>query len=99
MYFVARKVSMPSVESMQKKERAQEQGEDMYLDFSKQLNQLINTYFSIEKQGKLLNISNDFFSEEMEVQIAGSEEERNELIPLCYIETHREKAELESEVK
>ena len=71
----------------------------MYLDFSKQLNQLINTYFSIEKQGKLLNISNDFFSEEMEVQIAGSEEERNELIPLCYIETHREKAELESEVK
>ena len=71
----------------------------MYLDFSKQLNQLINTYFSIEKQGKLLNISNDLFSEEMEVQIAGSEEERNELIPLCYIETHREKAELESEVK
>ena len=53
MYFVARKVSMPSVESMQKKERAQEQGEDMYLDFSKQLNQLINTYFGIEKQGKL----------------------------------------------
>ena len=61
MYFVARKVSMPSVESMQKKERAQEEGEDMYLDFSKQLNQLINTYFSIEKQGKLLIVSNDFF--------------------------------------
>ena len=99
MYFVARKVSMPSVESMQKKERAQEQGEDMYLDFSKQLNQLINTYFGIEKQGKLYIVFNDFFSEEMEVQIAGSEEERNELIPLCYIETHREKAELESEVK
>ena len=71
----------------------------MYLDFSKQLNQLINTYFGIEKQGKLYIVSNDFFSEEMEVQIAGSEEERNELIPLCYIETHREKAELESEVK
>ena len=71
----------------------------MYLDFSKQLNQLINTYFSIEKQGKLLIVSNDLYIEEMEVQIAGSEEERNELIPLCYIETHREKAELESEVK
>ena len=38
-------------------------------------------------------------SEDMEVQISGSEEERNLLIPLCYIETHREKAELESEVK
>ena len=61
MYFVARKVSMPSVESMQKKERAQEEGEDMYLDFSKQLNRLINTYFSIEKQGKLFIVSNDFF--------------------------------------
>ena len=61
MYFVARKVSMPSVESMQKKERAQEQGEDMYLDFSKQLNQLINTYFGIEKQGKLYIVLNDFF--------------------------------------
>ena len=71
----------------------------MYLDFSKQLNQLINTYFSIEKQGKLSIVSNDLYLEEMEVQIAGSEEERNELIPLCYIETHREKAELESEVK
>ena len=35
----------------------------------------------------------------MEVQIAGSEDERNLLIPLCYIETHREKAELESEAK
>ena len=38
-------------------------------------------------------------SEDMEVQIAGSEEERNLLIPLCYVETHREKAELESEAK
>ena len=33
----------------------------MYLDFSKQLNQLINTYFGIEKQGKLYIVSNDFF--------------------------------------
>ena len=33
------------------------------------------------------------------MQIAGSEEERNLLMPLCYVETHREKAELESEVK
>jgi len=59
----------------------------MYRDFSKQLNQLINTYFTISKE------------EDMEVQIAGSEEERNLLIPLCYVETHREKAELESEAK
>ena len=52
MYFVARKVSMPTVESMQKREKMQEEGQDMYLDFSKQLNQLINTYFTISKEGK-----------------------------------------------
>ena len=58
MYFVARKVSMPTVESMHKKEKMQEPGEDMYLDFSKQLNKLINTYFTIAKEGKFINHSN-----------------------------------------
>lgn len=59
----------------------------MYMEFSKALNQLINTYFLIEKE------------EDMEVQIAGSEEERNSMMPLLYVESHREKAELESEIK
>ena len=35
----------------------------------------------------------------MEVQVAGSEEERNLLMPTAYIDTHRDKAELESEIK
>lgn len=36
MYFVARKVSMPSIEVMQKKEKSQDGSkEQMYLDFSK----------------------------------------------------------------
>ena len=35
----------------------------------------------------------------MEVQIAGSESERNIMMPLAYIDTHREKAEVESEIK
>jgi len=35
----------------------------------------------------------------MEIQIAGSEQERNELMPLLYVSSHREKAELESEIK
>ena len=54
MYFVARRVSLPSVETMLKKE-AKLDGQDkekMYLDFSKQLNDLINTYFSITNEGK-----------------------------------------------
>ena len=35
----------------------------------------------------------------MEMSVAGSEEERNALMPTAYIDTHREKAELESEIK
>jgi hypothetical protein len=35
----------------------------------------------------------------MEIQIAGDEEERNNMMPLLYIDTHREKSELESEIK
>lgn len=31
----------------------------------------------------------------MEIQIAGSEEERNIMMPLLYIETHRDKAAIE----
>ena len=50
MYFIARRVSLPSVEYMLKKEK-QENGEEMYKDFSQQLNDLINLYFSIENEG------------------------------------------------
>jgi len=87
MYFVARKVSMLTVEAMQRKEAQQENKQEMYLKTSKELNQLINLYFSIEVE------------ESMEVQIAGSEEERNDLMPLLYINDCREKATLESEIR
>jgi len=40
-----------------------------------------------------------FFVAEMEVQVAGTEEERNALMPTAYVDTHRDKAELESEIK
>ena len=52
MYFVARKVSMLTVEAMQRKEAQQENKQEMYLKTSKELNQLINLYFSIEVEGK-----------------------------------------------
>lgn len=57
MYFAARKVSMPSVGYMLKKETELEEQEagsskEMYTDFSKQLNDLINQYFQAEKGGK-----------------------------------------------
>ena len=54
-YFIARKVSMPTIEAMMKKEKADvEAAKQMYVNFSKELNDLINLYFSIENEGKLL---------------------------------------------
>lgn len=85
MYFIARKVSMLSIDALLKKERLE--GADIYTDFNKQLNILINKYFCSESD------------ENMETDIAGSVDERNTMMPLLYIESHREKAELETEVK
>jgi len=87
MYFVARKVSLPSVENMLKKEKQTEDAKNMYLGFSKQLNDLLNLYFSVENE---LDI---------ELTIAGNEEEKRSLMPLLYIDSERNKAELISEIK
>jgi len=35
----------------------------------------------------------------MEIQIAGSEEDRNELMPLLFVGSHREKNEIENQIK
>jgi hypothetical protein len=60
MYFVARRVSLPSLEIMLKKEKLSEcSGKEMYLEFSRQLNELINIYFSISKEGKFNNPIDD----------------------------------------
>lgn len=45
-------VSLPSIETMLKKEKASENGQEMYLEFSRQLNKLINIYFSITDECK-----------------------------------------------
>ena len=50
MYFVARKVSVPSIEALLKKEKLE--SIQIYKDFSNQLNVLINKYFSNENEGK-----------------------------------------------
>ena len=50
MYFVARKVSLPSIEALQKRERTD--SDMIYQEFSQQLNDLINTYFRTENEGK-----------------------------------------------
>ncbi len=54
MYFVARRISMPAVDYMLKKEKS-EDFVALYKGFSKQLNELINLYFSVEDE------SNSFF--------------------------------------
>ena len=63
-----------------------------------QLNDLINTYFRTENEGKL-TFHDLILLETMEVEIAGSVEERNALMPLLYIDSHKEKAELGAQVK
>ena len=50
MYFVSRKISLPSVESLLKREKSFETSKEMYLEFSEALNILINAYFCIEKE-------------------------------------------------
>lgn len=68
MYFVARRVSKPSIDAMLKQEKLSDNGKQMYLNFSKQLNELINIYFSIEKEGKsplkrkIITLLTDFVS-------------------------------------
>jgi hypothetical protein len=52
MYFAARKVSLPSIEFMLKQESQAEDPAQMYIDFSKKLNDLINLYFQARKGGK-----------------------------------------------
>ena len=49
MYFVARKVSVPSIESLHKREKTE--SAQIYIDFSEQLNELINKYFRTENEG------------------------------------------------
>ena len=54
MYFVSRRISMPSVENMLKKEK-QENAVGKYKNYSRQLNDLINLYFSITNDGKKIS--------------------------------------------
>jgi len=86
-YLVARKVSMPSVDAMLKREKQESDKVEFYKGFSVQLNGLINKYFAIENE------------EDMEIAIAGTEQDRNDMMPLLYIDSHRDKAALESEIK
>lgn len=74
MYFAARKVSLPSIDCMMKKEKELEDPASMYIGFSKKLNDLINLYFSGRK------------GEDIELKIAGNQEERALMMPLLYIE-------------
>lgn len=79
MYFASRKVSLPSIEFMMKKENEMEDEEqgsskDMYIEFSQRLNELINLYFSATKK------------DDIEAKIAGNQEERALMMPLLYID-------------
>lgn len=86
MFFVARRISMPTVEQMLKREKSEDYVA-MYKGFSNQLNELINLYFSVMDENTI------------EDQIAGSAEERKIMMPLQYIDSARDKATIEGEIK
>ena len=86
MYFVARRISMPTIEQMLKREKSEDYVA-MYKGFSNQLNELINLYFSVMDENTI------------EDQIAGSAEERKIMMPLQYIDSARDRASIEGEIK
>mmetsp|Transcript_35298 Transcript_35298/g.54049 ORF Transcript_35298/g.54049 Transcript_35298/m.54049 type:complete len:120 (+) Transcript_35298:235-594(+) len=91
MYFAAKKVSLPSIEAMKRKEQALDERDDtssadLFYNFSQQLNILINTYFSAER------------GEDIEIKIAGNGLERANLMPLLYLYEEDEETGLRKEV-
>jgi hypothetical protein len=70
MYFVARKVSVPSIEALLKKEK--QDSIQIYKDFSSQLNVLINKYFANDNEGKCPLLIDQSLAT-MEIEIAGNE--------------------------
>jgi len=70
---------MPSVDYMMKREEgAIEEGKsakEMYIACSQKLNVLINTYFSAAR------------GDNIEIKIAGNEEERADMMPLLYVDS------------
>lgn len=83
MLFAANKVSLPNVELMMKKEaELGEKSQQMYLDFSKRLNDLINVYFRAVK------------GEDIELKIAGNARERADMMPLLYVDNEETKKQL-----
>lgn len=82
MYFASRKVSLPSIDYMLKKENEVADPSQMYIGFSQKLNDLINTYFKAQR------------GQDVELQIAGNQEERSLMMPLLYIEDETTRTEL-----
>ena len=66
---------------MKREEELGEKSQAMYLDFSKKLNDLINLYFRATK------------GEDIELKIAGNARDRNDMMPLLYLDADN-KAEL-----
>ena len=55
MYFIARKISLPTIEVLMKKEKT-EDVDQLYRGFTKEVNSLINKYFNISDEGKIIEI-------------------------------------------
>lgn len=72
-YLAARQVSMPTIEYMMNKEAELDDPTDFFKGFSVKINELINRYFSANY-------------DDVEIAVAGGEKERNETMPLLYVD-------------
>ena len=87
MYFAARKVSMPSVDYIMRKELENKKlTEEMYVENSHKLNELINQYFRASR------------GEDIEIKIAGNEQERACMMPLLYVDDEQTKKNIQTDV-
>lgn len=95
MYLVGRSISLPTIDILLKKiKKDTEEGINQETDelaytnqTTKTVNKLIDAYFKVECE------------DDIESKMVGGREERDLLLPLLYLESHRQKADLDSLIR
>lgn len=87
MYLVSRSISLPNIQTLQKEMIK----DPNYLEeTTAKINQLIHTYFQVEDEGKFFITLDD-----IEVKMVGDKDLRDEMLPLKFIESNRQKSEID----
>ena len=82
-YLAARQVSMPTLEYMLNKEAEEADPTQFFKGFSVKINELINAYFGANYGKFEFKLT---FLDDVEIAVAGSEQDRNQMMPLLYVD-------------